>query len=237
MKAFLLAAGHGTRLQPITNSIPKCLVPIAGKPMLQYWFDLFHKHGITEVLINLNHFPEQVEKFIDLNEKEIQVNLVNEDTLLGSLGTLINNKKFVEDESEFFVFYSDNLTNVNLTKMLSFHKSLDKPFTMGLFRANDPKSCGIAELNDNYTIIDFVEKPSHPKSDLANAGVYIMKPELLNGFNVKKEELQDIGYDLLPKLVNNMNGFEIKDFLLDMGTHENLKRANEFVKNNPQEFN
>ena len=55
MRAFLLAAGHGTRLRPLTNDIPKCLVKVAGKPMLQYWFDLFRRHGITEVLINLNH--------------------------------------------------------------------------------------------------------------------------------------------------------------------------------------
>jgi mannose-1-phosphate guanylyltransferase len=236
MRAFLLAAGHGTRLRPLTNDIPKCLVKVAGKPMLQYWFDLFRRHGITEVLINLNHFPEQVHEYIEANVADINVNLIYEDILLGSLGTLIKNRSFVKDESEFLVFYSDNLTNVNITEMMNFHKSLDNPFTMGLFRANDPKSCGIAELNDNYTITNFEEKPSFPKSNLANAGVYIMKPELLEELNANKNELQDIGYELLPKLIGRMNGYEIEEFLLDMGTHANLKLANEFVINNPNLF-
>jgi mannose-1-phosphate guanylyltransferase len=95
MKAFLLAAGLGTRLRPITNTIPKCLVPVAGKPMLYYWFNLFRKYGITEVLINLNHFPDQVKNYIQNNITDLSVSLVNEETLLGSLGTLLKNKEFV----------------------------------------------------------------------------------------------------------------------------------------------
>ena len=73
MKAFLLAAGLGTRLRPITNTIPKCLVSVAGKPMLYYWFNLFRKYGITEVLINLNHFPDQVKEYIKNNIIDIKV--------------------------------------------------------------------------------------------------------------------------------------------------------------------
>ena len=236
MKAFLMAAGHGTRLRPLTNNTPKCLVKVAGKSMLQYWIDLFEKHGVTEVLINLNHFPKQVKQYINENITDIKFNLVYEDTLLGSLGTLIKNSSFVKGEKEFFIFYSDNLTNVNITDMLNFHRSFSNPFTMGLFRSNDPKSCGIAELNSNYTIIDFVEKPENPKSDLANAGVYIMSPFLLDNIKLDPNKLYDIGYNLLPKLVDNMNGYEINEFLLDMGTHANLKLANEFVVENPNLF-
>lgn len=236
MKAFLLAAGHGTRLKPITDNIPKCLVKVAGKPMLQFWFELFRKHGVTEVIINLNHFPEQVKQYITDNVVDIKVNLVYEHTLLGSLGTLIKNSSFVKNEENFFVFYSDNLTNVNLTEMLKFHRSLENPFTMGLFRANDPGSCGIAQLNNNFTITDFEEKPKFPKSDLANAGIYIMEPYLLDKIKLESDKLYDIGYDLLPTLVNNMNGYEIKEFLIDMGTHANLKLANKFVLKNSDLF-
>lgn len=236
MKAFLLAAGHGTRLRPLTNQITKCLVPVCGKPMLEYWFALFRKHGITDVLINLNHFPDQVKKYVSENVNDIRVNLIYEEMLLGSLGTIMHNQCYVNNESEFFIFYADNLTNVNLTDMLNFHKSSDKPFTMGLFRTNDPYSCGIAELDENGTIIEFEEKPKNPKSNLANAGIYIMKPALFDALQLNQNILLDIGYDLLPKLVNNMNGYEIKEFLLDIGTHANLKLANEFVTSNRDIF-
>jgi mannose-1-phosphate guanylyltransferase len=237
MKAFLLAAGLGTRLQPITNTIPKCLVPVAGKPMLAYWFDLFRKHGIKEVLINLNHFPEQVKAYIKNTITDLQITLVNEDILLGSLGTLFHNNKFVENEESFFVFYADTLTNVNLQEMMEIHKQSLKPFTIGLFHSSDPKSCGIVTLDQSGCVVDFEEKPTSPKSDLANAGIYIMNVDLFNKIKLKDKKILDIGFDLLPQLVNQMQGYKIKDFVLDMGTHSNLALATEFVKNNPSSFN
>lgn len=236
MKAFLLAAGLGTRLKPITDTVPKCLVPVAGKPMLAYWFDLFRKHGITEVLINLNHLPDQVRQFVKENDQDIKVTLVYEETLLGSLGTILQNKYYIEGEESFFIFYADTLTNVDLADMLRTHKSSGKPFTMGLFHADNPSSCGIAELDENNIIIGFEEKPPKPKSALANAGLYIMDTSLLNDIKLSQGKLLDIGYDLLPTLVSNMTGYKQINFVLDIGTPDNLIRASEFVKNNPRIF-
>ncbi|BDQ13336.1 nucleotidyltransferase family protein [Sediminibacterium sp. TEGAF015] len=236
MKAFLLAAGLGTRLKPITDTVPKCLVPVAGKPMLAYWFDLFRKHGITEVLINLNHLPDHVRQFVKENDQDIKVTLVYEETLLGSLGTILQNKYYIENEECFFIFYADTLTNVDLADMLRTHKSSGKPFTMGLFHADNPSSCGIAELDENNIIIGFEEKPQEPKSALANAGLYIMDTLLLNEIKSSQDKLLDIGYDLLPTLVSNMTGYKHINFVLDIGTPDNLIRASEFVKNNPRIF-
>lgn len=232
MKAFLMAAGHGTRLKPITNSIPKCLVPVNGKPMLDYWFELFRKHGIDEVLININHFPDQVREYISNNVDDVKVNLIYEDYLLGSLGTIINNQEFIKNENEFFVFYSDNLTNLNISNFYEFHKTKNKLITLGLFRANNPESCGIADVDDNNLVINFEEKPNKPISNLANAGIYIFNPKIFNSLELKKNKILDIGYHLLPKYINQMNGFIIEDYLMDIGTHENHSKANEFMKNN-----
>ncbi len=237
MKAFLLAAGLGTRLRPITNIIPKCLVPVAGKPMLYYWFNLFRKYGITEVLINLNHFPDQVKEYINNNIFDIKATLVNEEILLGSFGTLLHNQKFVEKEENFFIFYADTLTNVNLNEMMEMHKKSLKPFTIALFRTTNPSSCGIVALDSTGCVIDFEEKPKAPKSDLANAGIYIMNTKLFNKIQLDNKKPLDIGFDLLPKLINQMQGFEIKDFVLDMGTPNNLTLATQFVNNNPTLFN
>ena len=92
MKAFLLAGGHGTRLKPLTDSIPKCLLPICGTPMLQIWFDLCRRYGIDEVLINLHTHGEAVRQFIEKNKNDLEVHLFEEETLLGSAGTLLANR-------------------------------------------------------------------------------------------------------------------------------------------------
>jgi len=222
MKAFLLAAGLGTRLQPITDSIPKCLVPICGKPLLGWWVNLFKKHGIDEVLINLHHFPEKVKEYLNSNSEGIRFHFFYEEALLGSAGTLRENKNFVKKEKEFFILYADNLTNVNLTTFLDFHRSHNNFFSMGLFKSQNPSACGIALVNDFGVITDFEEKPKRPKSNLASAGIFLSSPEVLD--LIPKNET-DIGFHLIPKLVNRMNGCLIEDFLIDIGTHENLKNA------------
>lgn len=178
MKAFLLAAGLGTRLRPITNTIPKCLVPINGKPLLQYWIDLFKKHNIDEVCINLHYLSQQVIDFIEYNDSGIKWTLSYEHELLGSGGTIFNNKDFIKDDEPFFICYADNLTNINLTKMLEFHKLKNSSFTMALFQSNNPKECGIVSLNSDSYITSFEEKPQYPKSNLANAGIYLANSEI-----------------------------------------------------------
>lgn len=223
MKAFLLAGGLGTRLRPITNTIPKCLVPIYNKPLLDWWYLNFQKYGITDVLINLHHFGGQVKQHIQSNYSNVNFTFFEENELIGSAGTLRENKEFVKDENEFFIIYADNLTNYNLGEMLNFHKSSDYEFTMALFHTDKPKTKGIACLNDYKVITEFEEKPQQPKSNLANAGIYISSPEILDLIPTK--ELTDIGFDLLPILVNKMRGWVTNDYLIDIGNLEHLKRA------------
>lgn len=223
MKAFLLAAGLGTRLRPLTNTIPKCLVPIAGKPLLQWWFELLEFHNVDEVLINLHYFSDKVKDFAESYKGKLKIHLFFEETLLGSAGTLAANKEFVKDEKAFYVLYADNLTNFNLSEFAKFHESKSVPFSMALFRASNPSACGIASLNDDGIIVEFIEKPKAPKSDLANAGIYIATPEVLE--LIPQSDLVDIGFHLLPQLQGKMAGLEIKDYLIDIGTLESLARA------------
>lgn len=225
MKAYLLAAGLGTRLRPLTDTVPKCLVPICGKPLLQWWMELFDKHGISEVLINTHYLPEPVREFIEENNKSFPVKLYEsyENELVGSGGTVRNNKNFVSEEEDFLIAYADNLTNINLSKLIQFHKTQGCMLTMALFHTNKPKECGIATLDENKKIIEFIEKPKVPKSDLANTGVYVCKKEI---FTVMPENgFLDFGKDVLPKLVGLMYGWENKDYLIDIGTIDNYNKA------------
>jgi len=223
VKAYLLAAGEGTRLGQLTKTIPKCLVPIKGKPLLDYWLRLCERYGISHLLLNLHHLPDLVEEFLDSTSYRLKIKTFYEEKLLGSAGTIAVNRDFVAGEEAFSIFYADNLTNVNLEKMHKFHMNHGGICTIGLFKANNPKECGIAELNADGLVVDFVEKPNHPKSDLANAGVYIASPEIFD--YIPKREVVDLGFDVLPRLVGKMYGYLIREYLLDVGTWENYEKA------------
>ena len=221
MKAFLLAAGLGTRLRPLTNETPKCLIEINGKPLLSWWVDLLSLHNIKEVLINIHYLPEKVINFISEINK-VKFVPFHEKELLGSAGTILRNREFVKNENDFLIAYADNLTNYNLSDMFKFHKLNNSVLTMALYKTDIPKQKGIVQLDNNNTIIDFVEKPISPKSNLANAGLYFCKQDV---FDFLDDNSFDIGFDLLPKLINNMSGWVTDDYLIDIGTYEQLKQA------------
>jgi len=223
MRAFLLAAGEGRRLRPLTDTTPKCLVPINGKPLLALWLELCRKHGITEVLINLHHLHEKVLAFLNAHDFGVNVTTDYEPKLLGSAGTVARHRSFVAGESEFFILYADNLTDVDLTRMLRFHRRGESLLTLGLFHTETPEQKGIVTLDGQNVVVDFVEKPNHPRSNLANAGIYIASQELYQ--HLPATNFLDFGSDIFPRLVGKMYGYVIQEYLLDIGTHATYQQS------------
>lgn len=228
MKAFLLAAGLGTRLRPLTSRTPKCLISINGVPLLSIWLDLLSKHGVAEVILNTHYLADQVHNYIakhnDMGKKPYIWEFY-EKKLLGSGGTVLKNQEFIASEKDFLICYADNLTNINLSKFIMAHRNYRGLFTMALFRAPHPEQCGIAELNREGRIVSFTEKPKSPKSKLANAGVYVATPQIFKYF--PEQNVIDFGKDVLPKMIGKMYGYEIHDYLLDIGTPETYKQGQE----------
>ncbi len=229
-----MAAGKGTRLRPFTDRHPKCLIPIHGKPLLGIWFDLLARHGIQEVLINTHHHADQVERYVANARPDTPMKLhtVHEPQLRGSAGTLWDNRDFVADQSDFIIAYADNLTDLDLVKMIDFHhrfSSMGGVLTMGLMRPPDPKACGIVTLDEDHRITRFVEKPTHPQSDLANGGVYVATKEIypyLADIANESRSVIDLGHHLLPRLEGRMFGFIIApSYLKDIGTPEAYQEA------------
>ncbi len=223
LKAFLLAAGKGTRLSPLTDELPKCLVPIRGEPLLNIWLNLCERHNIKEVLINLHHLPEAVYDFLKRYSGSVGIHTVYEPQLLGSGGTIMANRPFVEGEQAFFVLYADNLTNAHLGRMQEFHRTHAGVLTLGLFRASRPEVCGIAELDERGIVTGFEEKPVIPRSNLASAGIMIANP-LIFDF-IPRHPVVDLGTHILPRLGGRMYGYLIREYLLDIGTLEQYERA------------
>lgn len=227
MKALLLAAGLGTRLRPLTDSIPKCLVPIGGRPLLGWWLELLEREGVTGLRINLHHFPEQVERFLSEYRGPIRVETVYEQVLLGSAGTIAASREFIGREEPFYILYGDNLTNVRLRDLLEHNRRSPAVLTVGLFHAGNPSACGIAERGegDQGVLTSFVEKPEHPTSDLASAGMFVARPELLDELDPDASRPYDFGGKVMPALVGRMNGVVLDGYIRDIGTHESLRRG------------
>lgn len=225
MTAFLLAAGLGTRLRPVTNTLPKCLVPIAGRPLLGWWLDLLAQHGVKKVLVNLHHLPVQVLEFVRGYRGPVSITTVLEPALLGSAGTLWANRAFVRDAEQFLILYADNLTSLDITALVRFNSERPAPLTVGLFQSANPSACGIATLDDRGIITAFVEKPEHPQGDLASAGVFVARQELFDSFEPEHPGPYDFGGDVMPRLIGRMNGVRIEGYLRDVGTLDSLALA------------
>lgn len=224
MKAFLLAAGNGTRLRPITDKVPKCLVPIQGAPMLSIWMKVCRKLGITEVLINLHAHADVVRTFLKQGgEDGVQVQVSEEKQLLGSAGTLRANRDWVKSEDLFWVFYADVLHRADLPAMLRLHRQRRLAATLGVYAVPDPCRCGIVTANSEGVIEDFVEKPARPMGNLAFSGLMIGTREVLDV--IPDGVPADIGFHVLPKLTGQMLAFPIRDYLIDVGTLENYQQA------------
>src|SRR5690348_14142767 len=124
MKAIILAAGLGTRLRPLTLTTPKCLVPIAGVPLLELWLRECERIGVEGVLVNTHHLAERVQEFVAAR-RGIPVTLSHEPALLGSAGTIAANWNFVSADESFLVIYADNLTTFSLSELTAFHARHD----------------------------------------------------------------------------------------------------------------
>jgi mannose-1-phosphate guanylyltransferase len=223
LKAFLLAAGQGTRLRPITDTLPKCLVPIRGTPLLEIWLELCSRNGIDEVLINIHTHADVVRKVLRDREMPVRVRIVEENVLLGSAGTLHINRDWVRAEVAFWVLYADVLTTANLRRMAEFHYRRQTLATLGLCQVADPSRCGVAICDTTGVIREFEEKPQKPRSNWVFSGLMIANPAILE--SVPNRLPADIGFDILPRLVGSMVGYPVYDYLIDVGTLENYQEA------------
>jgi mannose-1-phosphate guanylyltransferase len=222
VKAFVLAAGLGTRMGAVTRTTPKCLLPVAGRPLLGRWLDLLARAGVREALVNTHHLAEAVRAFVAAGPHPLEVTLVHEPALLGSAGTLRENRDFAAGEERFLVVYVDNASSVDLRTLVDAHPA-GTAATLGLFRVSDPQTRGIVELDASGTVVGFTEKPEHPKSNLAWAGLLVGSPELLAA--IPDQTPCDLGHDVLPRLVGRMRGIEIEGYHRDVGTPESYRQA------------
>ena len=227
MKVLLLAAGLGTRLRPLTDRVPKCLVSIKGQTLLGIWLERLSAAGFGPFLINTHYLADQVHDFIAASGYAAHVTLVVEPVLRGTAGTLIDNLDFF-DGQDGLVIHADNYCLADFSAFLIAHQARPShcEMTMMTFRSETPQTCGIVELDEHGVVVKFHEKVSHPPSNLANGAVYLLSAKLLERLSTEFSTATDFSVEVLQNLLSHMYTYETKEFFLDIGTPEALIKAN-----------
>jgi NDP-sugar pyrophosphorylase family protein len=225
-KGVILAAGRGERLRPLTDGLPKPMLPIAGRPLLEHLLALLVEAGVREVAINLYHRPEAILSYLgDGSRLGLRVVYSREETLLGTAGALRPLAPFLD--RTFFVLYGDVLSSLDLRRLAEFHRQRGGALTMALYREKEDVSrCGVAETEPGGRIRRFVEKPKEaPSSPWAAAGALVMEPWVLRFL---PEGVSDLGSDLFPRLVElgvPIYGYRCCGYFLDIGSPERYRQA------------
>ena len=226
MKALLLAAGFGKRLKPLTQTIPKCLVPIQGKPLLEIWLENLNKVGVEQFLINTHYFAEQVEKYIKQSPFQKQTQLVHETNLLGTGGTLLANQDFFEGQSGLLI-HADNYCLCNFQDFIQAHQNRPKHavFTMMTFATTTPKTCGVVELDHQNIVQNFHEKVQNPPSNLANGAVYIFEHEVIEFLQSLNKQIIDFSTEVIPHFLGKIYAWHNTNIHIDIGTPQTYQLA------------
>ncbi len=237
---MILAAGLGTRLRPITYEIPKPMVPVLNRPLMEHIVRLLARHGFTETIANLHWFPETIEgRFGDGSEFGVDLSYSHEDRLLGTAGGVRNAAEFLGDS--FLVVAGDALTDIDFSAMREFHESHDGIATLATKRVPDTDQYGVVIAGEDGRIQGFQEKPDPAEalSDLANTCIYMFRSEVFDFFpgpGTSKaakpndsEEFADWAMDVFPLLLENDVPFyshEIDAYWNDIGNLDELRQGN-----------
>lgn len=222
--AVIVAAGFGTRLQPITNSIPKCLVSLGPFNMLEFWLQKCEKAGVKRVFINTHFLNEKVEEFCSQYQSDLEIKLTYEPVLLGTARTLLKLKANLK--SPFFLIHADNFSSIDLSELNKFYLNCkeDDCGIASAFDVQNVKGCGIFTIDKDGRIQTFQEKPKFSVSRLANAAVFLLNNQIFRFYGDQKQE-EDFCKDILPKSARSMLMYKINGFHIDIGTPENYNKA------------
>jgi len=219
IKAVIMSGGNGTRLRPLTCDLPKPMVPIFNKPVMEYGIELLKKYNIDEIAVTLHYLPNMImDYFGDGSKFDVKINYYIEDTPLGTGGSVRNAEDFLD--STIVVISGDAFTDIDIRKAYDFHRERGSKATLVLKREPMPLEYGIVITDENGRVIRFLEKPSWGEvfSDTINTGIYILEPEVFD--NYKKGQNFDFSKDLFPKLLEDnvpMYGYIADEYWCDVG--------------------
>ncbi len=224
---MILAAGVGSRLAPITDTLPKPLIPVLGEPVLSRIIDLLQKNGFTKLVANTHYLGNKIyEKYRD------SIKIIQEDQLSGVAGGIRVCADFLKaDKQTFAIIMGDALTDINLSEMLAAHKLSGRKATIAVKQVEDTSGFGVVCFDDTNKVISFQEKPKNEEalSNWANTGVYLFENEILDFIpNADIAPVYDVAHDLFPALLSagiELNVYETNAYWADLGTHKQYRET------------
>lgn len=229
MNAIILAAGVGTRLRPLTDTMPKPMLPIAGEPLLVHTLRWLRRAGIQQIALNLHYLPQVVRDGLgDGSRYEVELHYSFEPTLLGTAGAARRLERFFDQT--FLVIYGDLLIDFDLQALIALHRRRAALMTIALKPTDTPRSQGMVACDEHGRVRRFVEKPSDWPAEqrVANAGIYVVERQVLA--QIPPAQPYDWGHDVLPRLIAAdapVYGLPIDGQVIDIGTLEVYERYRE----------
>jgi len=235
IRALLLAAGLGTRLRPLTNHTPKCLIPIAGTPLLGRWLAQLESVPCQAAIVNTHYLANQVGTFLNKRQpSSMNVQQVYEPDLLGTAGTLLANQSFFAGCTGILI-HADNATDTDIRCLVKAHR--ERPnhclLTMLTFTTKTPSQCGIVETNSDGVVKSFHEKVSNPPCNQANGAVYVFDRELIEELVALGPGISDFSTQVLPLLIGRIHTWHTTSPYLDIGTPDSLLEAQTIWPSDP----
>lgn len=227
MKAVILAAGKGKRLGTISQKIPKPMIEIRGRPVLEHNILMCKRNGIKEIFINLHHLPHVIKNYFNDGTKwGVNINYSIEPRILGTAGAVKQFQKHL-NKSSFFVIYGDNYYYFDLDLLAEFHKKKFSDFSIALFWLDNVSQSGVVELTVDNRIKRFIEKPTKDESNSywVNGGIYLIEPIILNEI---RNGYADFGHNIIPSLITNgfnVFGYKMEKKVLAIDTPELLNKV------------
>lgn len=231
MKAIIIAGGRGERLKPLTDTIPKVMIEMAGRPLLEYVIFLLKKYNIAEFILSLCYLPDKITSYFgDGSKFGVKIDYVfeNQDAPLGTAGAIVGARKYIDDT--FIVTYADILRELNIDGMLKVHKQNKAFVTLAVYqnKKTDPKS--LIKFDRENRVYSFIERPQ--RKDLkkekvwSNASFYICEPGIFDylSYGVRS----DFGKDIFPKIIKageKVCAYVSTEYFVDIGNRENLSYA------------
>jgi mannose-1-phosphate guanylyltransferase/phosphomannomutase len=225
MKAIVLCGGKGTRLRPYTYSMPKPMLPLGKRPILEFVINNLSEHGFKDIYLTVGYLKETIMKYFDDGSRfGVRIKYFTEDKEMNTAGSILPCKKEIDDS--FIVVMGDHLSSVNLQRLMEFHKKKNATATLALKRTGVPLEYGIAHITDDGRIDKFEEKPI--VENLVNSGMYCFEPEI---FNYIKDGY-DFAQDVFPKLLKEKKkvyGYVFDEYWIDIGRVPDYEQLNRII--------
>ncbi len=227
MKAVIMAGGFGTRIQPLTSSLPKPMIPLMNRPIMLHIVELLKKHHITDLVMLLYHQPSVIKNFFrDGADFGVKITYVTPIEDLGTAGAVKYAEKFLDER--FLIISGDLLTDFNLKKIIDFHADHKALATITLTSVKDPLQFGVVVTDQDKRITQFLEKPGWGEviSDTINTGIYVLEPEIFK--YIPAGENFDFSQDLFPILLKKhepLFGYTAKGYWRDIGNTDSYREA------------